>query len=139
MPEASAKGRPTSRPLSPHLQIYRWPITMGTSILHRITGVGLAGGTLLLAWWLYAVSDGPDSYAVFEAVAGHVLGQLVLFGFTLALVYHAFNGVRHLFWDAGIGFDLKTANRSGLAVYVLTLVTTVLIWVLAFQSRGIWQ
>jgi len=139
MPEAPAKGRAAARPLAPHLQIYRWPITMGTSILHRITGVGLTGGTLLLAWWLYAVSDGPNSYAVFEAVAGHVLGQLVLFGFTLALVYHAFNGVRHLFWDAGIGFDLKTANRSGLAVYVLTLVTTVLIWVLAFQSRGIWQ
>ncbi|MFN8948655.1 MAG: succinate dehydrogenase, cytochrome b556 subunit [Alphaproteobacteria bacterium] len=139
MPEAPAKGRAAARPLAPHLQIYRWPITMGTSILHRITGVGLTGGTLLLAWWLYAASDGPESYAVFESVAGHWFGQLVLFGFTLALVYHAFNGVRHLFWDAGMGFDLKSANRSGLIVYGATLLTTLVIWIAAYQSMGTWQ
>ncbi len=139
MPEATAKGRAKARPLSPHLQIYRWPVTMGTSILHRITGVGLAGGTLLLAWWLHAVSEGPEAYAFFLSIAGHVLGQFVLFGFTLALVYHAFNGMRHLFWDAGVGFDLKTANRSGLFVYAATLLTTLGIWVLAHQSMGVWS
>jgi succinate dehydrogenase / fumarate reductase cytochrome b subunit len=139
MPEASAKRRTAARPLAPHLQIYRWPITMGTSILHRITGVGLSAGTLLLAWWLYAASDGAESYGVFESVAGHWFGQLVLFGFTLALVYHALNGVRHLFWDAGVGFDMKSANRSGLLVYGATVITTALIWIVANQSMGAWQ
>ena len=139
MAEAQGKGRPVARPLAPHLQIYRWPITMGTSILHRITGVGLAMGTLLMTWWLVAASNGPDSYAVFETAAAHWFGRLVLFGFTLALVYHAMNGVRHLLWDAGIGLNLQAANRSGLIVYGLTLVTTVLIWVAAYQSMGSWQ
>lgn len=139
MPEARTSGRPSSRPLSPHLQIYRWPITMGTSILHRITGVGLAFGTLLLAWWLVAASMGPDAYADFESVAFGWFGRLVLFGFTLALVFHAFNGVRHLFWDAGYGFKTASANVSGLAVYALTLVATIVIWVMAYQSMGTWQ
>ena len=131
MPEASAKRRTAARPLAPHLQIYRWPITMGTSILHRITGVGLSAGTLLLAWWLYAASDGAESYGVFESVAGLWFGQLVLFGFTLALVYHALNGVRHLFWDAGKGFELKTAYASGRAVIAGTFVLTAIIWGIA--------
>ena len=99
-----------------------------------MTGLGLAGGTLLLSWWLVAVSLGPDSYAQFTDLASGWFGRLVLFGFTLALVFHALNGARHLMWDAGIGFDLKTANTSGIAVYVLTLVATLLIWVAAYQS-----
>ena len=136
MSEARTKVRAAARPLAPHLQVYRWPITMGTSILHRITGVGLSFGTLLLAWWLVAASEGPESYAEFEAAAGHWFGRFVLFGFTLALVYHAMNGVRHLLWDAGIGISLKAANRSGLIVYGLTLVTTLVIWVVAYQSMG---
>lgn len=139
MSEARTKVRAAARPLAPHLQVYRWPITMGTSILHRITGVGLAFGTLLLAWWLVAASEGPESYAAFEAAAGHWFGRLVLFGFTLALVYHAMNGVRHLLWDAGIGISLDAANRSGLIVYGLTLVTTLVIWIVAYQSMGGWQ
>ena len=139
MSEARTKVRAAARPLAPHLQIYRWPITMGTSILHRITGVGLSFGTLLLAWWLVAASEGPESYAVFEGAAGHWFGRFVLFGFTLALVYHAMNGVRHLLWDSGIGISLKAANRSGLVVYGLTLVTTLVIWVVAYQSMGAWQ
>lgn len=139
MSEARTKVRAAARPLAPHLQIYRWPVTMGTSILHRVTGVGLSLGTLLLAWWLVAASDGPESYAVFEAAAAHWFGRLVLFGFTVALVYHAMNGVRHLLWDSGIGLNLQAANRSGLLVYGLTLVTTIVIWVVAYQSMGAWQ
>lgn len=135
MNEARSGGRP-SRPRSPHLQIYRWPITMGTSILHRITGVGLAFGTLILAWWLIAASMGPETYAVFEGVAFHWFGRLVLFGFTVALVFHALNGVRHLFWDAGVGFKMETANASGLVVYGLTAAVTLLIWVVAYRSMG---
>ena len=139
MAEAQGKGRPVVRPLAPHLQIYRWPITMGTSILHRVTGIGLAGGTLLLAWWLVAVSMGPVSYAEFAGIASSWFGRFVLFGFTLALVYHALNGIRHLMWDAGVGLNLKAANTSGITVYVLTVIATLLIWLSAYQSMGAWQ
>jgi succinate dehydrogenase / fumarate reductase, cytochrome b subunit len=139
MSEARTNGRPSSRPRSPHLQIYRWPVTMGTSILHRVTGVGLALGTLLLAWWLVAVSMGPEAYAVFETFAFGWLGRLILFGFTVALVFHAFNGVRHLFWDSGYGFKMESANLSGMVVYGLTLIATLLIWVMAYQAMGAWQ
>ena len=139
MNEARSGERPVPRPLSPHMQIYRWPITMGTSILHRITGVGLALGTFLLAWWLVAASMGPEPYAVFSAAAYHWFGRLVLFGFTVALVYHALNGVRHLFWDVGVGFKLPTANASGVVVYILTAAVTILVWVIAYRSMGGWQ
>ena len=135
---AETRSRLQSRPLSPHLQIYRWPVTMGTSILHRITGFGLAGGTLILASWLVAVAAGPEAYALFESAAFHWLGRLVLFGFTVALVYHTLNGVRHLCWDVGLGFKVSTARRSGIAVYILTFVVTLAIWTLAYRSMGAW-
>jgi len=131
-----ADQKAASRPLSPHLQIYRWPITMGTSILHRVTGFGLALGTLLLMWWLVAAAIGPEAYATFQALAFHWFGRLVLFGFTLALVFHAVNGVRHLFWDFGYGFEVKTANRTGIAVYALTIVLTWAIWAAAYFAMG---
>jgi succinate dehydrogenase / fumarate reductase, cytochrome b subunit len=133
---AQSPSRPQARPRSPHLQIYRWPVTMGTSILHRVTGFGLSLGTLVLAWWLVAASMGPEAYAVFEGAAFHWFGRLVLFGFSLVLVFHMLNGVRHLFWDAGRGFKLATASASGLAVYALTAVLTVAIWLLAYSSMG---
>lgn len=139
MPESPATGRPTSRPLSPHVQIYRWPITMGTSILHRVTGVGLSLGTFLLTWWLVAASMGPEEYIVFQSAAFSWVGRFVLFGFTLALVFHALNGVRHLFWDAGYGYKLATAHKTGIAVYCLTFLVTLLVWVVAYRSMGGWQ
>ena len=112
---------------------------MGTSILHRMTGLGLSAGTLLLAWWLVAVSMGPDAYAAFAELASGWFGRLVLFGFTVALVFHAMNGIRHLMWDVGIGLNLKTANNSGIAVYVLSVIATLLIWAAAYQSMGDWK
>ncbi|MBL8782059.1 MAG: succinate dehydrogenase, cytochrome b556 subunit [Alphaproteobacteria bacterium] len=136
MAEARSGG-PKARPRSPHLGIYRWPITMGTSILHRVTGVGLAFGTLLVAWWLVAASMGPESYDTFARVAGHWFGQLVLFGFTVALIYHAVNGVRHLFWDVGRGFKMHTANTSGIVAYVVTVALTLLVWLVAYRSMGV--
>jgi succinate dehydrogenase / fumarate reductase cytochrome b subunit len=136
MSEARSARGLKPRPLSPHLQIYRWPVTMGTSILHRITGVGLAMGTVILAWWLVAAAMGEESYAVFESVAFHWFGRFVLFGFTLALTYHALNGIRHLFWDMGYGYAVPTANKTGAAVYVLSILTTVAIWVGAYWSMG---
>lgn len=120
------------RPLSPHLQIYRWPITMVLSILHRITGVGLGLGTLLLTWWLVAAALGPQHYATAQAVLGSWFGRLVLFGFTWALFLHLCNGIRHLFWDMGYGYQVKLANRTGWAALVVSGVLTVLAFGLAY-------
>jgi succinate dehydrogenase / fumarate reductase cytochrome b subunit len=123
------------RPLSPHLQIYRWPVTMATSILHRATGVGLAAGTILLAWWLVAAAAGPEYYGLVQACLGSILGRLVLLGFTWALFYHLLNGIRHLFWDAGHGYSLPVANKSGWAVILGSVALTVLAWILAYAWK----
>jgi succinate dehydrogenase / fumarate reductase cytochrome b subunit len=114
--------RPYGRPLSPHLQIYRWPITMAASITHRATGIALAAGTLFLAWWLIAAASGPDAYAIFMRAAVFPLGQVVLFGFLWALCFHLLNGIRHLFWDLGYGFHVPTAKLTALLVYIGSLV-----------------
>jgi succinate dehydrogenase / fumarate reductase, cytochrome b subunit len=131
-----AKTGPRERPLSPHLQIYKWPVTMGTSIIHRITGVGLTLGTILLACWLIAAALGPVAYDQFQTLAGHWFGRFVLFGFTLSLIYHALNGVRHLFWDFGYGFKVATANMTGVLTYGLTVVLTLVIWAAAYYAKG---
>ena len=120
------------RPLSPHLQVYRWQITNTLSILHRLTGVGLGLGTLALTWWLVAAAAGPDYYAVAVGLLGSWLGRLVMLGFTWALFYHLCNGIRHLFWDAGRGFELDTVNRTGWAVVILSAVLTLAAWIAAF-------
>jgi len=129
-------AEPKARPLSPHLQIYRWPVTMGTSIIHRVTGFGLALGALLLAWWLVAAAVGPEAYANFQALAYTWFGRFVLFCFTLTLVFHALNGLRHLFWDLGYGFAVPTANRTGIIVYGATIVLTWIIWAGAYYAMG---
>lgn len=123
------------RPLSPHLQIYRWPVTMATSILHRATGCALAAGTLLLTWWLVAAAAGPDYYALVQACLGSILGRLVLLGFSWALFYHLLNGIRHLFWDAGHGYSIPVANKSGWAVIIGSVVLTLLAWILAYSWK----
>lgn len=120
------------RPLSPHLQIYRWQWTMALSILHRIAGVALGLGSLLLVYWLTAAAQGPAAFARAQAFVGSWFGLLLLFGFSVALFYHLANGIRHLFWDAGRGFELKSAYASGLAVLAATAVLTLLAWVLGF-------
>ena len=119
-----------ARPLSPHLQIYRWPVTMATSIAHRATGIALSAGTFLLAWWLMAAAAGADAYHVFAVSAAHPLGQIVLFGLLWSLAFHLFNGIRHLAWDIGLGFEVSTANRSGVIVVVLSLLATIAIFLL---------
>lgn len=116
------------RPLSPHLQIYRWPLSMALSILHRATGVGLALGLLLMTWWLLALASGPESFAIVHGIMTSWFGTLVLFFWTLAIYYHMGNGVRHLVWDAGYGFDKEVAFNSGRAVLVFAGVMTVLTW-----------
>lgn len=136
MADASASASRRGRPLSPFLSVYRWPVTMLTSIVHRVTGVGLAGGALLLAWWLIATAAGPNAYATFAAVAGSWFGKLVLFGFTWAIVYHLLNGVRHLVWDFGFGFEKARAERTGIIVIALSVIVTIAIWALVFITGG---
>jgi succinate dehydrogenase / fumarate reductase cytochrome b subunit len=119
------------RPLSPHLQVYRWQITMTMSILHRVTGVGLTIGAFGLTCWLMAVAAGGDHYAHAAQCLASPLGQFLLFGFSLSLVYHLLNGIRHLLWDAGWGFEIPEFYASGWTVVALTVVLTVAIWVVA--------
>ena len=122
------------RPLSPHLQIYRWYLTMALSIAHRATGVANAIGLLFLTWWLLALASGPDAFATVQAVAGSWIGLLALFGWTLSLFYHLGNGIRHLVWDVGYGFDPLTAYHSGIAVLVFAGIMTILLWVVVLVS-----
>jgi succinate dehydrogenase / fumarate reductase cytochrome b subunit len=118
----------SERPLSPHLQIYRWYFTMALSIGHRVTGVGMALGILLLTWWLLALANGPDAFATVQAAIHSWFGLLVLFVYTFVLFFHMGNGVRHLVWDAGYGFDPTIAYRSGLGVLGFAGAATVLVW-----------
>lgn len=125
-----------NRPLSPHLQIYRWQITSVLSILHRFTGVALVFGALLLAYWLTAAVYGPEAFARAQAFMGSWFGRLILFGMTFALFYHLANGVRHLAWDVGWGFELVTLRRTGIVVVVVACVLTVLAWIAAYAAAG---
>lgn len=124
------------RPLSPHLQVYRWQLTSVLSITHRGTGILLTLGTLLLVYWLLAIAAGPGAYESAQALLGSWLGKAVLFLWTLALYYHLCNGIRHLFWDAGFGFELKTVYASGMAVVIATVVLTVVTWIIAMSLPG---
>mgnify|MGYP001375548178 FL=1 len=117
-----------TRPLSPHLQIYRPQLTSVMSISHRASGAALAAGTLLLCLWLVALAAGDRWYGVAALVVSHSLGQLVLFGYSVALIYHALNGVRHLSWDRGIGLTIPAVYRSGWIVLLLTVGITALLW-----------
>ena len=122
-------GKLVRRPLSPHLQVYRWPISMALSIGHRISGVGLGIGTLLLTWWLVAAGTSDAAFARVQWFLASPLGLLLLFGWTAALMFHFFSGIRHLIWDAGYGFESHEYNRSAYAVLIATVVCTVLIWI----------
>lgn len=119
-----------NRPLSPHVQIYKMPFTALLSISHRITGIALAVGTILLGYWLASAAYGPASYAHAQALLGSLLGKLVLFGWTGALFFHLCNGVRHLFWDVGRGYEKADADKSGRLVVATAALLTVLAWII---------
>ncbi len=123
-----------NRPTSPHLQIYRLPLTAKMSISHRATGVFLSAGLVLTVLILAALADGPTSWQFIHNVLLHGLGQLVLFGFTLVLNYHLCNGIRHLFWDIGQGFTLEAAGRANKLVLAATVVLTLLVWLVALTT-----
>ena len=126
-------GTAKSRPLSPHLQVYKPQLTSATSIFHRITGIALTVGTLLLAYWLVSLASGPAAFSTAQAFLGSIIGRLLLFGWTFALMYHLCNGIRHLFWDAGLGFEIKTAERNGKIAIVGAATLTLLCWVLGYM------
>jgi succinate dehydrogenase / fumarate reductase cytochrome b subunit len=129
MTEASPGVR--ERPLSPHLQVWRWHVTMLTSILHRVTGVGLYGAALLAAAWAVTLAAGPQPYGLYMGLLGSIPGKILLFLVTVALFYHLGNGVRHLVWDAGRAMDVKSANASSAAVIAFGLVASIAVWVVA--------
>ncbi|HCS22673.1 MAG TPA: succinate dehydrogenase, cytochrome b556 subunit [Rhodospirillaceae bacterium] len=117
-----------SRPLSPHLQIYRWQLTMFLSILHRVTGFGLAVGALLAVWWLMAALGGAKSFDHFHDFTHSLIGQLMLAGWLFSLVFHFLNGLRHLVWDTGRWLTLKGAYASGYAVLFGAIAITAALW-----------
>ena len=116
------------RPLWPHLSIYRWPISMTISILHRLTGVALSVGLIVLTVWLSALSIGAPAYEQISALMQSVLGRLMLAGFSFAFFFHLCNGIRHLFWDVGKGFEMRQVNASAWSVVVASSVLTVWLW-----------
>jgi len=125
MVEASPGVRP--RPLSPFMT-WRWHITMAASILHRATGAALYAGALILAGWAVALASGPDAYAAYMGVLGSIIGKIVLFGITISVFFHLANGIRHLAWDLGQGFQPKTANTTALFAYIFAVVAAVAVW-----------
>jgi len=125
-------GRP--RPLSPHLQVWRWHVTMLASILTRLTGSALYGAVALIALWLGTLAFGPDAYAAFVSMAGSPLGLVVWFGLTVALMYHLAAGVRHLIWDAGAGLSPRAADLASWLSIGFGIVASVAFWALLFVT-----
>lgn len=127
------------RPLSPFMlgQTYRFQITSLMSILHRISGIALVFGAFGLAWWLLRMASGGDRAITAAVLMASPLGKFALFGFTLALMYHLFNGIRHLMWDAGFGFDIPDVYKTGYAVAILSVLATALIWAGVLLGGGV--
>ena len=132
----ASDGTLIRRPLSPHAGIYRWPVTMVASILNRVTGVAISIGTLVLVWWLVAAASGADAFATVQAFLISPVGLLLLFGWTFALFFHFWSGIRHLAWDMGYGFAHEKLNPVTWGVLGLTLVSTAAVWAVAYSRLG---
>lgn len=118
----------TERPLSPFMT-YRWTLTMIMSIIHRVTGIGLYAGTLLMAWWLIATASSPAAYACLQSFTSSWIGRLVEIGFTWSLFHHAFSGLRYLVWDTGHGFGVEARERLTQAALIAGVVATAALWI----------
>jgi succinate dehydrogenase / fumarate reductase cytochrome b subunit len=129
----TSDGRLVRRPMSPHMQVYRPQITTVLSIFHRMMGVALGVGTILLTWWLVAAATSADAFGVVQRFMGSPIGLLFLFGWTLALFFHLCNGIRHLAWDMGLGFEKTQYHATGWAVVIATGVLTVLVWIVGLM------
>ena len=127
-----SETKPAARPLSPHLQIYRPMLTMMMSIMHRVTGAALYFGILLLIGWLVAAARSDASFDTVQAFFGHWFGRLILFGFSWALIHHAVGGLRHLWWDTGHGFELKTVEWLARANLAGSIALTIILWIIAY-------
>ena len=125
-------AKSSARPLSPHLQIYRLPLAAWLSITHRITGIGLTLGTLLLTWWVAAAAYGEESYDVFADFISSPFGLFILFGFSVALFVHLCNGLRHLLWDVGKNFSIAATKTSNTFVLAGTVILTAIAWLVAY-------
>jgi succinate dehydrogenase / fumarate reductase cytochrome b subunit len=132
----AVKGR-RERPMSPHLSVWRWHITMATSIAHRATGVALYVGALIAAAWAIALAKGPQDYAAFKGLLGSPIGLIVMFGLSVSFFYHLANGIRHLVWDVGHGLDVKSANASAVFVFAFTAAATIAVWVVAAMTGAL--
>jgi succinate dehydrogenase / fumarate reductase cytochrome b subunit len=132
---ASTGTSPKPRPLSPHLEIYRFTLTMAMSIVHRITGVGLYIGVILLAWFLLALSGDAQTFATFSAFIHSFIGQLLLLGFTWALFHHLLGGLRHFVWDAGYGMDDPMREYLAQATLIGGIALTIIAWVIGYAVR----
>src|SRR6187402_3091426 len=128
--------RAVERPLSPHLSIYKPTLTMMMSIVHRITGAALFFGTLLLTWWLLAAASGPTAYAKVQAFMGSIVGMLILFGYTWALIHHMLGGIRHLIWDTGRGFGAQEREWLVVANLVGSIGFTIILWFVGYLVMG---
>ena len=135
MASTGTAEKPRPRPLSPHLDVYRLTLTMAMSIAHRITGVGLYIGVLLLAWFLLALAGDATTFATFSAFIRSLSGQLVLFGFTWALFHHMLGGVRHALWDAGLGLDHPLRDRLAQMTLAGGLGLAIVVWIVGYAVR----
>ncbi len=133
---ADASPGPRPRPLSPHVQVWRWHVTMAASILHRASGVALYVGALVLMAWALSLAAGPGAYGAFAWLAGSIIGKLVLIGLTLCIFYHLANGLRHLTWDAGFGFRPRTADATAWLAFGFAVIATILLWALILTTGG---
>ncbi len=123
----TSAGQPVRRPMSPHLQVYKPQLTSVLSIFNRMSGIAISAGTVLMVWWLVAASEGPKAFGHVQWFAGSIVGILVLVGWTLALAYHLFGGLRHLLWDVGLATDLPTVHRTGWIAVGATIVVTLVV------------
>ena len=121
----------SKNPLSPHLQIYRWHVSSLLSITHRISGVINLLALILIFFWLLVLSLGKNNYELFLLMNNSFFGKFILIGFTWSMSFHILSGIRHLAWDLGFGFEIKTANISGIAVIISSLIITIIFWLFA--------
>jgi len=119
-----------NRPLSPHLSIHKKVLTAVFSIFHRLTGISLTLGSILLVFWFLSISIGENFYNYFQIISSNFIFKVILFFWTLAFFYHLFNGIRYLFWSFSLGMDLKTVYLSGYIVSLLTIIATIIVWYL---------
>lgn len=126
----------TNRPLSPHLQVYKWQLTMVLSIVHRATGIALCAGVPFLLYWIWSLTAGEAGYYQAQSFFASALGRIVLFGLSASLFYHLCNGIRHLYWDIGRGLEIPAVYRGGRIVVIATAVLTLVAWIAAYAAAG---